>query len=87
MRLRPRRLVVVPALLALVVGLTSCSAGGGANQRTATAVFNDVGDLANGAQVQLADVPVGTVSGIALERRQGQGHARTSTTTCASPPT
>ncbi len=40
---------------------------GGSAQRTATAVFNDVGDLTNGAQVQLADVPVGSVSGIALD--------------------
>ena len=45
-------------------------------QRTATAYFSDVGDLANGAQVQMADVPVGSVSSIALERGQGQGHPR-----------
>jgi phospholipid/cholesterol/gamma-HCH transport system substrate-binding protein len=65
--MRARRLLVVPALLALVAGLSSCSMGGGGPaQRTATAVFSDVGDLANGAQVQLADVPVGSVSSIAL---------------------
>ena len=40
---------------------------GGGNQRTATAVFTDVGDLSNGAQVQLADVPVGSVQSIALD--------------------
>ncbi len=62
-----RRLLLAPALLALVAGLTGCSMGGGSSQRTATAVFNDVGDLANGAQVQLADVPVGSVSNIALD--------------------
>ena len=67
MRTRFRRLFLVPAVLALAAGLTSCSMGGGASQRTATAVFNDVGDLANGAQVQLADVPVGSVSNIALD--------------------
>ncbi len=66
MRLRSRRLLIVPALLALVAGLTGCS-GGGPPQRTATAIFSDVGDLANGAQVQLADVPVGSVSSIALD--------------------
>ncbi len=66
MRTPRRRLLLVPALLALVAGLTSCSSGGGPPQRTATALFNDVGDLANGAQVQLADVPVGAVSSIAL---------------------
>jgi phospholipid/cholesterol/gamma-HCH transport system substrate-binding protein len=61
-----RRLLVVPALLALAGGLASCSAGGGSPSRTATAYFSDVGDLAGGAQVQLADVPVGSVSGISL---------------------
>ena len=53
-------------------GLTGCSMGGGSSQRTATAVFNDVGDLANGAQVQLADVPVGSVSNIALDGNQAK---------------
>jgi phospholipid/cholesterol/gamma-HCH transport system substrate-binding protein len=61
------RVLLVPALFALVAGLTGCSMGGGSSQRTATAVFSDVGDLANGAQVQLADVPVGSVSNIALD--------------------
>ena len=63
---RRRRLLLVPAVLALAAGLTGCSMGGGTPQRTATAYFNDVGDLANGAQVQMADVPVGSVSNIAL---------------------
>jgi phospholipid/cholesterol/gamma-HCH transport system substrate-binding protein len=67
MRTGLRRLLLVPAVLALAAGLTGCSMGGGSSQRTATAVFNDVGDLANGAQVQLADVPVGSVSSIALD--------------------
>ena len=40
---------------------------GGHPARTATAVFGDVGDLANGAQVQMADVPVGSVSSIGLD--------------------
>ncbi|HEY1445989.1 MAG TPA: MCE family protein [Acidimicrobiales bacterium] len=62
-----RRLLLAPALLALVAGLTGCSMGGGSSQRSATAYFSDVGDLANGAQVQLADVPVGSVSNIALD--------------------
>jgi phospholipid/cholesterol/gamma-HCH transport system substrate-binding protein len=67
-RIRIRnRLLVVPAVLALAAGLTSCSLGGGSSQHTASAVFNDIGNLANGAQVQLADVPVGAVTNIALD--------------------
>ena len=66
-----RRLVAASPrslLVALVLALAGCSVpAGGTSQRTATAVFSDVGDLANGAQVQLADVPVGTVSSIALD--------------------
>jgi phospholipid/cholesterol/gamma-HCH transport system substrate-binding protein len=66
-RLRRRRIVAVPVLAALVVALAGCSMSGGGSQRTATAVFTDVGDLSNGAQVQLADVPVGSVTSIALD--------------------
>ena len=62
-----RRLAVAPLLAALVLGLAGCSVSGGGGQRTATAVFTDVGDLSNGAQVQMADVPVGTVRSIALD--------------------
>ena len=61
-----RRLVVAPLLAALLIALAGCSVSGGGSQRTATAVFGDVGDLSNGAQVQMADVPVGTVRSIAL---------------------
>ncbi len=61
------RLLVVPALALLALGAGGCSLSGGGSQRTATAVFSDVGDLSNGAQVQLADVPVGSVSSIALD--------------------
>ncbi len=61
-----RLLAAVPLAAAVALGLAGCSVSGG-GQRTATAVFTDVGDLANGAQVQLADVPVGSVRSIALE--------------------
>jgi phospholipid/cholesterol/gamma-HCH transport system substrate-binding protein len=54
-------------MAALIVVLAGCSVSGGGSQRTATAVFTDVGDLSNGAQVQLADVPVGFVQSIALD--------------------
>ncbi|HVT41804.1 MAG TPA: MCE family protein [Acidimicrobiales bacterium] len=64
---RSRRLLALPAIALLAFGLTGCSMSGGGGQRTATAVFSDVGDLANGAQVQMADVPVGSVSSIALD--------------------
>ncbi len=63
---RRRRWWAGPALVVLAAtALTSC--GSSANQRTATAVFTDIGDLASGAQIQMADVPVGTVSNIGLD--------------------
>jgi phospholipid/cholesterol/gamma-HCH transport system substrate-binding protein len=67
---RRRLLLTVPALVALAAGLTGCSMSGG--QRTASAVFSDVGDLSNGAQVQLADVPVGSVSSISLDGKRAK---------------
>jgi phospholipid/cholesterol/gamma-HCH transport system substrate-binding protein len=66
LRRRAGRLLVVPVIALVALGLTGCTVSGGSH-RTATAVFSDVGDLANGAQVQLADVPVGSVSAIALD--------------------
>jgi phospholipid/cholesterol/gamma-HCH transport system substrate-binding protein len=64
-RTRAARLLAVPAAALLgALGLGGCSTG--PPQRTASATFSDVGDLANGAQVQLADVPVGSVTSIAL---------------------
>jgi phospholipid/cholesterol/gamma-HCH transport system substrate-binding protein len=59
--------LALSAAIVLALGLTGCTISGGSGRRTATAVFRDVGDLANGAQVQMADVPVGSVSGIALQ--------------------
>jgi phospholipid/cholesterol/gamma-HCH transport system substrate-binding protein len=64
-RSRLVRLLAVPAVaLVGALGLAGCASG--PSQRTASATFSDVGDLANGAQVQLADVPVGSVTSIAL---------------------
>jgi phospholipid/cholesterol/gamma-HCH transport system substrate-binding protein len=62
-----RSWLAVPGVLLIVaVSLASCG-GSGTGQRTATAVFSDVGDLANGAQVQLAEVPIGSVTSITLQ--------------------
>jgi phospholipid/cholesterol/gamma-HCH transport system substrate-binding protein len=61
-----RRWWLAPVTLAVALGLASCGGSGGP-QRTATAVFSDVGDLANGAQVQLASVPIGSVTSVTLD--------------------
>jgi phospholipid/cholesterol/gamma-HCH transport system substrate-binding protein len=62
-----RRWWAVPALVVLAAATFASCGGGSTNQRTASATFSDIGDLANGAQVQMADVPVGTVSSIGLQ--------------------
>lgn len=67
MRRRTRRaglVVAVAGALAAGLVLTGCSAGGGGLQ--VQALFSDVNDLVAGAPVQLADLPVGSVSGIHL---------------------
>ena len=69
------------------VTLAGCSGGPGSPQRTATAVFSDVGDLANGAQVQMADVPVGSVSSIALDGDKAKVTLALRHRACASRPT
>ncbi|HEV3368738.1 MAG TPA: MlaD family protein, partial [Acidimicrobiales bacterium] len=65
MNARRRWRLVAGATIAAVT-LAGCG-GPGSPPRTATAVFSDVGDLSSGAQVQLADVPVGSVSSISLD--------------------
>jgi phospholipid/cholesterol/gamma-HCH transport system substrate-binding protein len=60
-----RRWLVALSVVPVALGLASC--GGSSGQRTASAVFSDVEDLSNGAQVQLADVPVGHVTSISLD--------------------
>jgi phospholipid/cholesterol/gamma-HCH transport system substrate-binding protein len=62
---RRRWWLVVPGL-ALVASLAGCGESGPSSERTATAVFTDVGGLVSGAQVQLADVPIGSVRSISL---------------------
>ncbi|MHB1582650.1 MAG: MCE family protein [Acidimicrobiales bacterium] len=63
-----RRLAAVLATAVVVAGLSGCTLGGGSSADiTARAVFADVGDLTTGAQVQMAGIPVGSVSAIALD--------------------
>ncbi len=61
------RWLALPGALVLLGALATGCTTSSTPQRTATAVFNDIGDLASGAQVQMADVPVGSVSNIALD--------------------
>lgn len=56
----------VLAVGATAAGLSGCTTGG-PGTITTSAVFSDVGTLALGAQVKVADVPIGTVSRIALD--------------------
>jgi phospholipid/cholesterol/gamma-HCH transport system substrate-binding protein len=54
-------------VLALVALSAGCLVGGGSStSMTATAFFSDAEDLVVGAQVQMADVPVGRVTAISL---------------------
>jgi phospholipid/cholesterol/gamma-HCH transport system substrate-binding protein len=55
------------AVVSLAVVLSGCGSSGGSGSVTVSAVFSDVGNLVTGAQVQMADVPVGHVSAIALD--------------------
>ena len=59
------RLTSLCALGALALGMSGCM-GGSSGAITTSATFSDVGTLALGAPVKLADVPVGSVTGIAL---------------------
>lgn len=62
---RPARLACVLAV-AMALALSGCGGGSGATITT-TALFSDAGTLALGAPVKLADVPVGSVTGITLD--------------------
>jgi phospholipid/cholesterol/gamma-HCH transport system substrate-binding protein len=58
---------IVAAALLVVLTLAGCGGPRPAGLRTATAVFSDVGNLSKGAQVQLAEIPIGSVTSIALD--------------------
>lgn len=64
--MRRGRLLTAPAV-AFVVALALSSCSGGGNDISARAVFDDVGDLAPGAPVMMADIEVGHVTGIELD--------------------
>jgi phospholipid/cholesterol/gamma-HCH transport system substrate-binding protein len=67
MRLHRRpRCLAFPAALVVAATLAGCGTSHASAQRTVTAYFTDVGNLSKGAQVQLADVPVGSVTSIDL---------------------
>lgn len=54
------------AVCVLAVALSGCG-GGDPGTITTSALFSDVGTLAQGAQVKVSDVPVGSVSAISLD--------------------
>jgi len=68
-RARPKlpRLACLLAVLATALVLGGCGSGGSSESVTVSAVFSDVGNLVTGAQVQMADVPIGRVSAITLD--------------------
>lgn len=57
-----RRAALLLAVAALALTLSAC----GSEKIQVTATFDDVGDLANGAPVQLADINIGSVDHISL---------------------
>ena len=62
-----RRLRAVGALLLAAVGASSCTLPGRVEGPVElTAIFDDVGDLVSGHSVQVADVRVGSITGIVL---------------------
>jgi len=64
---------VLPVLLAAGL-LTGCT--GGAKRMSATATFDDVADMAKGALVEMADVPIGNVASIKLVGTKARLHLR-----------
>ncbi len=63
-----RRGMAFCVAVAVVVGCAGCLTGNGSSTKiTASAVFSDAEDLVPGAQVQMADVPIGQVTAITLD--------------------
>lgn len=63
-----RRGAAFCVVVALIAGTAGCQAGSSSSTKmTATAVFSDAEDLVPGAQVQMADVPIGQVTAVTLD--------------------
>ena len=62
-----RRVAILVTALVLVGGCSLRTAGSPKGDVTLTARFDDVGELVVGHAVQVADVPVGTVTGVELD--------------------
>jgi len=63
---------VPAAVLVPLVALSGCILPSGAPTLSTSAVFSDVGDLAGGAPVELADLPVGHVTTLTLDGLQAR---------------
>ncbi|HEX3947543.1 MAG TPA: MlaD family protein, partial [Acidimicrobiales bacterium] len=68
----PARAALALATVAVAGALAGCGIGGSTPAVTVKAVFSDVDDLNTGAQVQLADVPVGRVTAITLDGQRAE---------------
>ncbi|MGN6692862.1 MAG: MCE family protein [Aquihabitans sp.] len=66
MPIRALRLLAAVTLVG-VLGLTSCTDRSGGGRIEASATFDDVADLADGAPVMMADVTIGSVRSIELD--------------------
>lgn len=71
-----RRIPLTCLALASAVMLSSCAWTGSSNEADVIAYFEEVGDLVNGAQVQVNDVEIGRVRSIELVARGGDMSAR-----------
>jgi phospholipid/cholesterol/gamma-HCH transport system substrate-binding protein len=61
-----RRIGAFATVVVMAASLLASCSGGNGDKMTATAVFDDVADMANGALVQMADVKIGEVTKISL---------------------
>jgi phospholipid/cholesterol/gamma-HCH transport system substrate-binding protein len=69
-RERCRRLLAGAVVGAAAIGLAACGSAGSSATVSVHALFSDVSSLTTGASVEMADVPVGSVTGIRLHGDQ-----------------